>query len=197
MNTTGVAAGVLSVVLGVLVCFFGYRLLRGTLAVAGFTVGALLGAALASSVLHSSGVFVVVVAVVAGILGGVLAAVLYKAGVFLLGAVGTALLVGVVIVSTGGMPKTLILILFGIAGGLLTLLFQRLLVCILTAFTGAGGVALGIFQLCGWYAGDISYQALTQLRSAIKHLDWMVVLWGVLAIAGTVVQLRQHYKRKR
>lgn len=181
--------------LGALVCFWGYRLLRATLGMVGFTVGAFLGAAVASSVFHASPAFVLVVSVVAGILGGVLAVVLYKVGVFLLGAGGAALVAGVIIAGAGGVPRMFVLVLFGIAGGVLTLLLQRPLVSILTAFAGAWAVAAGVFQLCGWYGAGYGYHELVNLRSSVQHFGWMLALWAALGIAGAIVQLRKHRRK--
>ena len=62
-----------------------------TLGLAGFAVGLALGLAIARLIPGTSHVFTVVIGIVCGILGAVLATLLYKFGVFLLGAGAGAL----------------------------------------------------------------------------------------------------------
>ncbi len=197
MTLASSTAAILSIVLGALICFFGYRLLRVTLGIAGFVVGAALGGAIGSMITGVSQVFLLIIAVVCGIVGAILAAVLYKVGVFLLGAGAGMLIAGLVVAGTGNTPHILVLVAAGIVGGLITLLLQRTLVSILTAFGGAWGVAAGVFHLAGWYDLSAGYLGLAALRASAPHFGLMVICWIVLGILGSIAQLAGRRKRRR
>jgi hypothetical protein len=177
-------------VAGFIVCFFGYRLLRLTLGLAGFGAGLALGLTIAGLVPHASQVLTIVVGVVCGILGALAAALLYKLGVFLLGAGAGALAAGVVIVATGWHHPLLIRIIGAVIGGILTLLLERPLVSILSAFAGGWGVVVGAFQLLGWYhaAGD---------TKPPTNYGIMVACWLLLALLGAGTQLRSGTRREK
>ncbi len=187
-------SGVLLVVLGALVCFLGYRLLRVTLGLAGFAAGAFLGFLLAGRVIHASPVFVLVIAVVGGIVGAVLAAVLYKVGVFLLGATGGMFLAGVASMALSAHPNVLIIVAAGVVAGVVTLLVQKFLVSLLTALLGAGAVVAGAFQL----AGRFDLQRAIEQWPAVptgQYLWLALGSWLVLAVVGLAVQLRAGRKK--
>jgi hypothetical protein len=183
MNILSTVPPIALLVAGVVVCFFGYRLLRLTLGLAGFGVGLALGLMIAGLIPHVSQVLTIVVGIVCGILAALAASLLYKLGVFLLGAGAGALLAGVVIAATGWHYPVLIRIVAAIIGGILTLLIERPLVSILSSFAGAWGIVFGSFQLLGWHrtAGP---------DKAPAHYGIMVACWLVLALLGAVVQLR-------
>ena len=192
MNTLSTVPPIALLGAGFIVCFFGYRLLRLTLGIAGFGVGLALGLAIAGLVPHASQVLTIVVGVVCGVLGALAAALLYKLGVFLLGAGAGALAAGIIIAATGWHYPVLIRIVAAIIGGILTLLLERPLVSILSAFAGGWGIAIGAFRLLGWYhnTGDGRPSA---------NYGIMVACWLVLALIGAGVQLRsgsRHDKRR-
>lgn len=174
-------------VAGFVVCFFGYRLLRLTLALVGFGVGFVLGLSIASLLPHTSHVFAVVIGAVCGILLAVLATLLYKFGVFLLGAAAGAVVAGMIIPLTGWHHPTLIRLVAALICGILTLLIERRLVSILSAFAGSWGMAHAAFQLIGRH------------HHMHKPAGWhvlMIACWLVLALIGAGVQLRSGSRRK-
>lgn len=190
-------AAIIGIVLGGLVCLFGYRLMRVTIGIAGFCVGAVLGGGLVDTIPNVSRVLVLVAALVAGVVGAILAAVLYKVGVFILGAGGGALAVGLVLTSFGVVATPLILIGAGIVSGILALLLQRVAVSVLTAFAGAWPVVAGTFHLLGCYefrAGIL--RPGTALKSAGSSVYLMLLMWLGLGILGSMVQLSRSKKKK-
>jgi hypothetical protein len=183
MNMLSTVPPIALLVAGFIVCFFGYRLLRLTLGLAGFGVGLALGLTIAGLVPHASQVLTIVVGIVCGILGALAATLLYKLGVFLLGAGAGALAASVVIIATGWHHPVLIRIVAAIIGGILTLLLERPLVSILSAFAGGWGVVIGAFRLLGWY------HATGGSRPPANY-GITVACWLVLALIGAGVQLR-------
>ncbi len=150
MNFLSTVSPVLLLVAGFVVCFFGYRLLRFTLGLAGFCVGLALGLTVAGLIPGISQVLTIIIGIVGGILGAVLATVLYKFGVFLLGAGVGVLVAGIVVAATGWHYPMLARVLAAIVGGILTLILERPLVSILSALAGAWGIVLGASMLLGW-----------------------------------------------
>ncbi len=191
MNVLSTVSPVLLLIAGSVVCFFGYRLLRFTLGLAGFCVGIALGLAVAGLIPGISQVFTIIIGIACGILGAVLATVLYKFGVFLLGAGAGALIAGVVVAATGWQYPMLARVLAAIVGGILTLLLERPLVSILSALAGAWGIVLGAFKLFG-----LSHVS-TGVRMPPANDGLMITCWLVLGLIGAVVQLRSAGRKNR
>jgi hypothetical protein len=190
MNMLASVPPIALLVAGFVVCFFGYRLIRLTLGLAGFGMGLALGLTITGLLPHVSQVLTIVVGIVCGILGALAATLLYKLGVFVLGAGAGALVAGAVILATGWHHPVLIQIVAAIIGGILTLLLERPLVSILSALAGGWGIAAGAFRLLGWgHPAGESRQPTTY--------GIMVACWLILALIGTGVQLRSRGKRKK
>jgi hypothetical protein len=190
MNLLSTVSPVLLLIAGFVVCFFGYRLLRFTLGLAGFCVGLALGLAVAGLITGISQVVTIIIGIVCGILGAVIASLFYKLGVFLLGAGAGALLAGIVVVAAGWHHPVLIRVLAAIAGGILTLILERPLVSTLSAFAGGWGIVLGAFRLLGWYH-------VAGARKPPANYGIMIACWLVLALIGAGVQLRSGSKQRK
>jgi hypothetical protein len=191
MNAVAAISPVLLLVAGFVVCFFGYRLLRFTLALAGFAVGLALGFAVAGLITGISQVFTIVLAVVCGIIGAVLATVLYKVGVFLFGAGAGVLLATIIVTATGWHYPMLARLVAAIAGGVLTLILERPLVSVLSAFGGSWGVVFGLFKLLNWY------HPATGARTPPANYGLMIAAWLVLGLVGAGIQLRRGGRKKK
>jgi len=186
-------AGIGLILLGMLVCFLGYRLLRVVLGIVGFLAGAVGATWLGGDVLHISRVWLLIAGLVGGIVGAVLAAVLFKVGVFILGAAGGAL-AALALLSA---PRPLVLVAVAVAGGILTLLLQKPLVSIATAFIGAWGVVAGAFHLAGWYELPDGLGRLGNFAGLGQRGLMMLGAWVVLGIIGTIVQLSARKRKKQ
>jgi hypothetical protein len=182
---------VLLLVAGLVVCFFGYRLLRFTLGLAGFCVGLALGLAVAGLIPDISQVLTIIIGIGGGILGAVLATVLYKFGVFLLGASAGVLVAGIIVAATGWHYPMIARVLAAIAGGVLTLILERTLISVLSAFAGGWGIVLGAFKLLGWY------HVTAGARTPYANYGLMIACWLVLALIGAGVQLRSGGRKKK
>ena len=184
MNVLTTISPALMLVAGFIVCFFGYRLLRFTLALAGFAVGLALGLAVAGLIHGVSQVFTIAIGIVCGILGAVLATVLYKVGVFLVGACAGVLVATIIVTATGWHYPMLARLIAAIAGGILTLILERPLISVLSAFAGGWGVVFGAFKLLGWHHGTAG------ARTPPANYGMMIACWLVLGFIGAGVQLR-------
>ena len=190
MNVLWTVSPVLLLIAGFIICFFGYRLLRLTLGLAGFGVGLALGLLIAGLIAGVSQVLTIVLAIVFGILGAILAAALYKFGVFLLGAGAGALIAGVVVAATGWHYHMIARVLAAIAGGILTLILERPLISILSALAGAWGIVFGVFRLFGWH------HVAAGSHKPPANYGVMIACWLVLGLVGIGIQLRSTHRQK-
>lgn len=182
-RTTLVALG--ATVLGLLICFFGYRLLRFTLVVIGLALGAYLGSFI-SMTLSITGPVTLIVIVVLAIVCALLMSLLFKLGIFLLGAASTVLLCRALLPATGGY-YLLIIGLAAILGGILALLIQRPVLSLLTAFIGSYSAITGIFALLKGH---------NILNSPGANPPVMALSWIGLGILGFLVQIIPPRKKK-
>src|SRR5690242_18256950 len=87
----GQVSALAAIVAGILICFWGYRLLKFTLGLLGFIAGAYAGWVFGLSVLHANTGFGLVCALIGGLLGMAFYLWLYFLGIFLLGATAGAI----------------------------------------------------------------------------------------------------------
>jgi hypothetical protein len=182
MNLTTALPPALAILLGLVVCFFGYRLLRFTLGLAGFGLGMFIGFAVVGLFHVTSPVFGWVIALACGILFALLATVAYKVGVFLLGAAAGVLLSSLLLAATGWPYPILVRLASGLVVGLLTLLLERTLVAVLAGFAGAWVAVAGVSALLNRY--DLLSPGRSQNHAMMLGAS---ILLGVL---GAAVQLR-------
>lgn len=188
-------AGAGAIALGILVCFFGYRLMRFTLVIGALTLGAYLGFFIATKA--GAGFWVVALAaIIMGIIAAVLAGFLFKAAVFLLGAVSGAL-VSAVFSSWTGWQHLLILALSGLLGGLLALFIQRPALSFLTAFLGAWWMVAGTYNLIGSLLEGARHITRLRLGEGVA-LPLLALAWLALGVLGFFGQMfKTGKKRKR
>ncbi len=140
------AIGGLIALFGLVICFAGYRVFRTFLAVGGLAVGLWVGLWVSAELRLEGGLRWVAV-VGAGFGLAWLAAGVYHAGIFLTGGAACAGVAAVAGALSGHAPSAQVLVLvFGLGGGL-TLLAHRRLVVYVTALTGGLLVMLGVTPL--------------------------------------------------
>jgi hypothetical protein len=194
-NIGGGAAVLLALVaigLGLLNCFFGYRIFRFMLGVYGFILGAAVGLIVAGAVTEGQALWLILGALLGGLVGAALISLLYIVGVFVVGAVAGVLLVG----ALGGilnidMP-TLVVLIGAVAAGVIAVIFQRVAIILATAFSGAWAAVSGLAAI--FMGRDVTLTEIPKQMLAGRlvglPLLLMLVLWLALSIAGAVVQFR-------
>lgn len=123
---------------GLIICFFGYRIFRFVLAVAGFIIGSSFIAGVAYTLTEGQELLVIIIA---GLAGGFIAALsllfLYSAGVFLLGVLfGIVIFSGTSFVGNYNIAPTMYVIP-ALLGGVLALILQRFMLILITSLIGA------------------------------------------------------------
>ena len=183
-------AAIVLLIGGVISCFAGYRVFRIVLGIYGFILGALLASS-AMGTEHT--VWMVVAALVGGIIGALILIGAYFVGVALLGAGIGALVASLIWASLGREPHAFIVILFAVAGALGALALQRYVIVGATAFGGAWTGIVGALALAG---NRPAVDAATHNNVWLAYpMDpapgqrWVLVAWLALGLIGAVVQL--------
>ena len=175
---------------GVISCFFGYRLFRVVLAIAGFVVGAFLASSFVAASNHTA---LLVAALAGGLCGAGLLVAAYFLGVALVGA-GLGALVANVAFATGGRdPSVWVVILCSVAGAVAAMYLQRYFIILGTAFGGAWTMIVGAMALVGdpramkaAASGDVW---VAYPLNPAPGQRWVPVAWIALGLIGAAVQL--------
>jgi Domain of unknown function (DUF4203) len=191
-------AAIILVLGGLLSCFAGYRVFRVVLGFFGFVLGALLTSSIMGT---DQTVWMIVAAVVGGIVGALILVAAYFVGVALIGAGVGALLVNLIWASLGREPHIVIVILFAIAGALAALALQRYVIIVATGFGGAWTTIVGALALMGdKLAGEAAARNNVWLAYPMNPAPgqrWVIGAWLVLGLVGVIVQLGITAKGKK
>lgn len=205
----GILAGI-AIGAGLFVCFLGYRLVRPTLFICGFVLGGSIAVYIKDQIKTDTSWWDLIAFLIGGVIVGVLVLVLYKLGIFLLGAAGGVALGVLVNTSIApevypSHPEYLLIILcaiFGLIFGCLALYIEKIALIITTSIAGGVAVVWGI----GQFAGE--YPSVSDLKSLAENVDGETVYnipdawWGylagsvVLSALGMFVQFRQNHAAK-
>jgi hypothetical protein len=175
---------------GIVACFFGYRLFRIVLAIAGF----ILGSFAASSVFGASDTVPMIVAfLVGGLIGAAILFAAYFVGVALVGAALGATIANLVFSASDRDPHFLVVVFFAIAGAAASMYLQRYFIIVGTAFGGAWTLLVGAMAVLG------DRTALAAAAAAdvwvLYPLDpapgqrWVPITWLIVGAIGAWVQL--------
>lgn len=179
MNDTGVnyAITAAAVVVGLLVCFFGLKLIKLLGALIGFLLGASLGA-IGGLMAGLTGLALVGVILGAGIVLGILSWFLYRIGIFLLVFVETMGL-GIIL---GGTETPAVVVVAAVVGLILAILAVRFVepvVIIVTGLVGGFSAGMNVIDLTG-----------------IELPPWVGLAAGiVIAVIGIMVQFMMHSRK--
>ena len=181
-----------SVLVGLLCCFWGYRAFKIVLGIVGFAVGAYFGAVVAAHFTGGFGVVAIVAGVIGGLIGGALIVAVYYIGVFVLGALGGWVIYTMIAGAAGYGPQMILLIVLALLGGILALFFQKFIIIVSTAFFGSWLIVSGGFSLLGSGLGplDLFYEPVRLLRPVGGLNTIIVICWVALGIFGSIFQFR-------
>ena len=184
---------IFAIIFGIVCCFWGYRIFKVILGILGFVLGAFLAGNIAFYVSGGNLVITVVAAMLGGLIGGALIVVLYFVGLFLLGAWCGILLVNVTTSAYSFHLYTVLFVLIAIIGGILAVVFQKLIIILSTAFLGSWYFISGLFYLLlggGFTPFDLFYHPGRLLKYQGPQYYIVLLFWFILGIAGIVFQYR-------
>lgn len=197
----------LAILGGVLVCFFGSRLLRMTMAIVGFASGAVAAAygvwryldpAQAKAVgrtygqvLHAMAAspdrtVILVWALVGAVVGAVLLVLLYRVGVFVLGVWLGVMVANVTMAQASADSHLIVVAILGLLGGVLGLVLRDAITVTSTAVSGALALMFGIYALLKNYSPHYAVLKLQEFSGDTWVLLGCTV---VLAAVGGFVQI--------
>ncbi len=192
---------ILTLLFGILSCFWGYRAFKVVLGIIGFAVGAYLGAGAGAFFTGGFGIIAVITGLIGGLIGAALVSVVYYLGIFVLGALGGWVIYTMVAGAVGYGPHLILLILLALIGGVLALFFQKFLIIVSTAFIGSWCIVSGGFSMLGSDFGLFDlFRAPVRLLRPVGGLNTIVVIsWVALGILGAIFQFsfsERHKYRK-
>jgi len=179
---------------GMTACFWGYRIFRVVIGIIGFILGAWLAAGVAAQYMGGMGLVPVIAAIAGGLIGMSLFVTLYYFGIFVLGACA-GWLFGVVITGIAGTGLNIVLFaILAAVGGILALVFQRLIITISSAAVGAWYMTAGAFFLLGngYDPSDMFRVRGNVIIPGDEPGMVIVITWFALAIAGVFFQFRSN-----
>ncbi len=179
------SAGIIAILVGLTVCFLGYRLFRLLLPLAGLVFGFALGALLAPAGQWQQWLPAVLIGLGVGIVFALLAWLFWSAAVIIGGAMlglGFGWTVGTALFAPGPIPA-LSAVLFGLLFAILFAVLRKPAIMLSTAAGGAAAAVYGLGLLVPYF--DLHRR---------PHLVATLVILA-LAAAGFVVQYATHRSR--
>jgi len=178
---------VIFLVLGIIFCFYGYKIFKITLGLTGFFAGAFMGMAGANYLAQGETISLLIGGVTGGAIGAILAVTLYMLGVFFIGALGGVLLVSVYFGIIGNESSGFVMAMAAIGGGVAGLVLQKAVLIFFTAFLGSWNIVVGTVS--------IFYKTINPLNiftgaamSEAKVYFTIIWFWIGLGIVGVFVQ---------
>ena len=185
-----------AVAVGILIGFFGYRVLKLTLGILGFIAGSAGGWTFGLSVAPNNSVIVLICAIIAGAIGAALCIWLFFLGVFLLGASAGAIVAAAFFNAAGNQPQPILLLVFAAVFGIVALVMQKFMIIASTAFSGSYLVVAGILRLLAHVQeGRLLWFDRADPRSAGMLGYVALAFWIVLGLAGLSFQYRGSQRR--
>lgn len=186
--------GLLTLVIGIILCFGGHRFFRFLMVLVGIAVGFVLGGsgvAAATKGQFLDSVYGWLAAILIGLMLGGLAIPFYAAGVAVLGGVVAYLVTSGVMLYLGYGTGTLTQAAGIVAGAVAIVVIyifriHRLLVIAVTAMAGAGAILAGVLILLGKLVFDVT--AATDPTAEIRSTPLWLLLVIVLFLAGIGAQ---------
>jgi hypothetical protein len=194
--------GLLAIVVGLSLCFYGYAALRLVIAIWGGFAGFLLGAGIIASI-TGEGFLATGLAWLVGLIAaaafGLIAYLYYAVSVIIgMGAIGFAL--GTALMSALGVSWSWLVVLVGVAVGVLLAFLAivgdlpMLILSILGAFAGASVTIAGLLLVFGVL--DREDLATPETTQTVELGWWWTAAYVALAIVGLVFQLRSAEARQ-
>jgi hypothetical protein len=184
-ETTINGAVAIAIAVGTLYCFLGYKTLKVVIGLTGFILAGGVAGVLIIWLFPEQVLVAAVAALVGGFCGALALFFLYKFGVFLIGLLGTALIVYTIMADSTNPYAIWIVLGCALAGGLIAVTLERFIMILATAAIGAWFVVCGIgFFLVGPSFLDI----LQQPVELGKDRQVLITCWAIVAVSGAVAQ---------
>lgn len=189
---------ILLVLSGAIACVAGYRFFRLILAIYGFIFGAFIASSV-MGITNTAGM--IGAALLGGVVGGLVMMMAWFVGVALVGAGLGALLAHLVWGQFGtGDPPAVAVIVVSVVGAIASMLLQRYVIIIGTAFGGAWTMIVGVVNAMAARSGEKPMGDDVWILYPMTPAGgqrWMPIVWLVLGFAGVLMQLGFAGKTKK
>jgi hypothetical protein len=190
-------SGPLVVTAGILVCFFGYRILKLTLGIMGFIAAADAGWTLGLSLAPNNSLVPLICALLAGAIGAALCIWLFFVGIFLLGSSAGAIVAAAFFNASGTQPQPILLLVFAMVFGIVALVMQKFMIIASTAFSGSYLIVAGALPFLAHLHND----ALLWFDRSHPHaggtLGYVALAsWIIMGLAGLSFQYRKSHGKE-
>lgn len=145
-DTYSIILAVISLVLGLLGCLFGYKLSRLFMALSGFAAGAFLGILIGVKFINGSNLIVILCAIAGGILLAFFSYKIYQAGIFVL-CFFLAFIISANYIPLSGNIAFFLCTLCGFIIGILALKFVRPVIIIVSSFACAHSASEALMKI--------------------------------------------------
>ncbi len=189
-------AGLIFLVIGIAILFFGYRFFKAALGVMGFATGFILVVTLGSDLTDFGRTEVLI----AGLIGGAVCTFLfifaYYAGIFIMGAL-LGYVLGTSVSPYIHVDPVIIIAVAVVLGGMITFVVQRVVVICISAFFGAWIFLLGIGLLLSQIKTESIISEPGKVLLLYQEFTWMMLVWLVISLTGIYSQYRGMEKKKK
>ncbi len=180
------------ILLGPIVCLFGYRIFKVMLFITGFFVGAALAGTFTFAKSYENYI-IIFACLIGGLFGGLLTLCLYYLGVFVIGALFGGSIGAVLFIVAKTSPEPVVLLILAIIGGIVAIVIHKFMIIISTAFGGALHFIIGLaFITLG------SFQ-ITETESIFRTMGSKIyifaLLWVLLGLLGVFFQYKTAPKK--
>ena len=168
----------IAIVLGLIICMFGYKIFRLILAITGFILGATMMASLSFTFTAGQDIGIILVSGVAGgLITAILLLYLYSAGVFILGLLFGFLALAGALTVLNTIINSIFYLIAAILGGILAILLPRFMIIVVTSFTGALMSVVGTFFILNRYINPIEFEFhdISEIQAYRIILSWLAL----------------------
>ena len=187
----------LALVAGLLVCFYGQRLIKVTLGLVGFVAGAAGGWAAAGALAPGNSQTGFVCLLAGGVVVALLCFWLFHLGIFIAGAGVGAVAVSAVLRAIGQPVEPLSILIAAVVCGLLALWLQKFMLVLSTAFLGSYLITAAVIH---FLSGNQEIHPLWFDGNALKSGDRLAYvalgLWLICGVLGMRFQYGRGKKEK-
>jgi Domain of unknown function (DUF4203) len=176
-----------AVVVGLIECFYGYRILRFLLGVLGFIAGAVVAGSLGYELSNGSELISIIAGIAGGLIGAFIMYTLYVVGLFAIGAALGFMIASYVFGILNKDPVTLIQVAAAALGGILAAVLRKPVLILATAYGGSYAAVTGVSYLIFKNFDPLDPNFLNSLGE--DQLYRMAIIWFGLGVFGLVVQL--------
>jgi hypothetical protein len=174
--------------IGIVDCFFGYRMLKLVLGVTGFIIGGLLCFRIVNQTMENHPVIAILAGLVGGTIGSSLMIVFFVFGLFILGAALGFLIGGAISALILGSANPAISIPLAIVGGFVTISKHKSVIIISTSLIGAYLIVFSVGKFIGIPNTLFEFQQFNGLREIGGQFIVMLLICIFVGILGIFVQ---------